>query len=76
MGSSKYWPDELPDDTVQGYLSTNSSVSSFANWTKFVLGYCDGALHQGVNKDPIKYKDTELYFRGAAITRSHFAWIN
>jgi hypothetical protein len=24
----------------------------------------------------VKYKDTQLYFRGAAITRSHFNWIN
>ena len=46
-----------------------------ANWTKFILGYCDGSLHQGFSKDPIKYKEAQLYFRGSAITRSHFDWI-
>ena len=76
LGSSKYWPDELPNDTVQGYLSPDPQVSRFANWTKFVFGYCDGALHQGLAKDPIKYKDIDLYFRGSAITRSHFDWIS
>lgn len=73
MGSSTLWPESFEG---QGYLSTDSSVSSFANWTKIVLGYCDGALHQGNNPSPVSYKDTKLYFRGAAITRSHFDWIN
>jgi hypothetical protein len=36
--------------------------------------YCDGSFHQGNNKNAIKYKDTELYFRGALNTRSHFQW--
>ncbi len=36
--------------------------------------YCDGAFHQGNNKSPIKYKDTNLYFRGAVNTRSHIKW--
>jgi len=76
LGSSKYWPDEFPAEAIQGYLSPNPAVSSFANWTKFIFGYCDGSLHQGYTKDPIKYKGIELYFRGAAITRSHIDWIN
>jgi hypothetical protein len=33
-------------------------------------------LHQGYAPDPVKYKDAQLYFRGGAITRSHFNWIN
>lgn len=61
---------------IQGYLSLDPEISSFANWTKFIFGYCDGAFHQGISKDPVKYKDASLYFRGAAITRSHFDWIN
>lgn len=36
--------------------------------------YCDGAFHQGNNKSPIQYKDTQLYFRGAVNTRSHLKW--
>ena len=76
MGSSKYWPDEFPADGVQGYLSPDPSVSSFATWTKFIFGYCDGSLHQGYARDPIKYKGIDMYFRGSAITRSHFDWIN
>jgi len=30
--------------------------------------YCDGSGHQGARKDPIKYKDTFLYFRGHNLT--------
>lgn len=41
-----------------------------------MLGYCDGALHQGHAANPLKYKDAELYFRGATITRAHFAWMD
>ncbi len=38
--------------------------------------YCDGAFHQGYNKNAIQYKDAQLYFRGAANTRSHIKWAN
>lgn len=38
--------------------------------------YCDGSLHQGLTRAPLQYKDALLYFRGAAITRSHFKYIN
>lgn len=38
--------------------------------------YCDGAFHQGYSKNPVKYKDTSLYFRGATITRSHFKFLD
>jgi O-palmitoleoyl-L-serine hydrolase len=76
LGSSKYWPEEFPADAAQGYLSLDPNVNKFANWTKFIFGYCDGSLHQGFAADPIKYKGIELYFRGAAISRSHFAWIH
>lgn len=61
---------------TQGYLSLNPAVNPFANWTKFIFGYCDGSLHQGYNPEPVKYKDAQLYFRGGAISRSHFDWIN
>ena len=36
--------------------------------------YCDGAFHQGNNKQPIQYKDRLLYLRGAINTRSHIKW--
>ena len=40
-----------------------------------MFGYCDGAFHQGYRENPISYKDAKIYFRGAAITRSHFKWM-
>lgn len=58
-----------------GYLSTDPQVNKFANWTKIVIMYCDGAQHQGHVADAVSYKDTKLYFRGAANTRSHFKWL-
>lgn len=38
--------------------------------------YCDGSFHQGNNKVPVKYKETQLYFRGAVNTRSHLKYLN
>jgi hypothetical protein len=32
------------------------------------IRYCTGTGHQGYAKDPIKYKDTNLYFRGHNVT--------
>lgn len=61
---------------AQGYLSTDAGISAFAGWTKFIFGYCDGSLHQGYAAEPVAYKGTSIYFRGAAITRSHFDWID
>lgn len=75
LGSSLLWPAELPSDLAQGYLSTDPSKNSFATWTKIFLPYCDGSLHQGYAEQPIQYKDSSLYFRGSAITRSHLQWI-
>ena len=37
-----------------------------------MVPYCDGALHQGYAKNPIRYKDATLYFRGSKITKSLF----
>lgn len=34
------------------------------------LKYCDGSGHQGHRDNPIKYKDTNLYFNGDGITRA------
>ena len=75
-GTSTIWPKELPGFAVEGYLSTDPKVSAFANWTKFFIPYCDGTLHQGYRKEPLKYKDAELYFRGGRIIRAHLSWIN
>ena len=47
-----------------------------ANWTRVFIIYCDGAFHQGYAKDSYKYKDTELYFRGALNTRAHIKYID
>ena len=73
FGSSTHWPDTF-EGAEAGVLSTNSSKNAFANWTKIVMIYCDGSFHQGNNKNVVKYKDAELYFRGAVNTRSHFKW--
>ena len=58
----------------QGYLSVDPS-NKFANWTKVIFGYCDGSLHQGTRWNPISYKGTNLYFRGAVNTRANLKWI-
>lgn len=73
LGSSLYWPATLK---TEGLLSTDVSRNTFANWTKVIMVYCDGAFHQGLTKAPLKYKDTQLYFRGAAITRAHLKYLD
>lgn len=72
FGTSTVWPDTYPAGA--GFLSTDPAHSKFANWTKVVIMYCDGAFHQGNNKNPIQYKDRLLYFRGAVNTRSHIKY--
>lgn len=69
FGSSNPWASTY-DAADGGILSPVLSDSSFANWTKIVIMYCDGSFHQGNNLNPITYKDTKLYFRGAVNTRS------
>jgi O-palmitoleoyl-L-serine hydrolase len=72
-GSSLYWPETK---VGEGILSTNPSKNIFANWTKVILLYCDGAFHQGMTKEPFNYKDSKLYFRGAVNTRAHFQYVH
>lgn len=74
FGTSKVWPDKLEGSLFNGILDFSPAHSKFANWTKIVFMYCDGAFHQGNNRGPIQYKDTLLYFRGAVNTRSHLKW--
>jgi hypothetical protein len=71
-GSSTYWAGTK---VGEGILSTDPTKNVFANWTKVMILYCDGAFHQGMTKEPFSYKDTKLYFRGAVNTRSHFQYI-
>jgi hypothetical protein len=73
MGSSLYFPQE---NIFEGILSNDPSRNVFSNWTKAVFMYCDGAFHQGNAKDPIRYKDSQLYFRGAVNTRAHLKYID
>ena len=73
LGSSKNLKDEIIVNG--GYLSTDPAKSKFASWTKVIIEYCDGALHQGSNKNSVRYKDAELFFRGANNTRSHFKYL-
>ena len=56
LGSSKNYQSEII--SPGGYLSTDPSISKFANWTKVVIMYCDGAQHQGHVNEPLSYKDT------------------
>lgn len=51
-----------------GMLS-DKTPNYFLNWTRVFFNYCDGAGHQGGSINPIKYKNTMLYFRGDSITR-------
>jgi hypothetical protein len=44
LGSSKFWPETVEGE---GYLSTDPAANDMANWTKILIGYCDGSLHQG-----------------------------
>lgn len=54
LGSSKDLPNEVD---VEGYLSTDPSISKFASWTKILIAYCDGSLHQGSTDSAYRYKD-------------------
>lgn len=56
FGSSTKWPDTY-ESIHGGILSADPQESAFANWTKVIIMYCDGAFHQGYNRGPIKYKD-------------------
>ena len=75
-GSSKLWSDNLSEYLARGYLSIDPYENAFANWTKVFIPSCDGALHQGNTKNPVRYRDRQLYFRGSVITRSHLKWID
>jgi len=56
-------------------LSTDPERSKFATWTKVLIMYCDGSMHQGSNSDSFRYKDSELFFRGAVNTRAHLKYL-
>ena len=73
LGSSKYWPQQ---NQFYGILSNDPSKNIFANWTKAVFVYCDGAFHQGNSNSSIKYKDAELFFRGSLITKANFKFLD
>ena len=51
-------------------------MSKFASWTKIIIPDCSGAAFQGYNKDPVEHKGTKMFFRGSAIMRSPFKWID
>lgn len=72
LGSSTPWPENFEG---QGYLSDSPS-NMFANWTKIILFYCDGSLHQGYRPEPISYKGTHLYFRGESILRAQIKFLS
>jgi hypothetical protein len=51
----------------EGILSDNA-LNAYRDWTIVYLKYCDGTGHQGYKKDPIPYKNKNLYFRGHNVT--------
>lgn len=52
LGSSNYWPLTF-DSKGFGMLDSDDTSNKFANWTKIVITYCDGALFQGNNLNPV-----------------------
>lgn len=60
-----------------GILSTLKAVNpTFWNWTIAFLPYCDGTFHQGTRKEPMNYKNKNLYFRGHNNTLQHFKYMD
>ena len=51
-----------------GGIFSDDANNYFRDWKKVYFSYCDGAGHQGTRKDPIKYKDDLMYFRGHNLT--------
>ena len=74
-GSSKYWEAQTAADGL-GILETDPALNKFASWTKIIIPHCDGSLFQGNNKDVVKHKGTDLYFRGSVNMRANFKWID
>lgn len=72
LGSSKYSPSTL---IFSAGILSDSQPNYFSNWTKVFLGYCDGAGHQGSRLQPVKYKNTSLYFRGSNTTIERFEYL-
>ncbi|XP_065887895.1 uncharacterized protein [Dysidea avara] len=65
LGSSKGWP---PNVTYSGLLSDDCTVNpDFCGWSMVYIGYCDGASFSGNVENPVNWKGTTLYFRGARI---------
>lgn len=68
---------------ISSFWSQNISISSgiltdstFQEWAKVIIPYCDGAFFQGYAKSPTKYKNKDLFFRGNKIMRSNLAYID
>ncbi len=71
LGSSKNYSKTIEFHHEQGMLSSNKN-NNFKDWKKIYIKYCSGAGHQGYRSQPVKYKDSELYFRGHNITIEQF----
>ncbi len=61
LGSSSNYPDTF--NYWDGMLGDNPD-NYFKDWTFVYFKYCTGTGHQGYRKEPVSYKDTNLYFRG------------
>ena len=60
----------------EGILSTLAkSNPNFHDWTKIFIIYCDGSEFTGSRKDPIKFKNVSLYFRGYNNTLEQFRYM-
>ncbi|XP_065887728.1 uncharacterized protein [Dysidea avara] len=65
LGSSKDWPSIV---SFSGLLSDDCTINpDYCGWSMVYIGYCDGASFAGYVENPVNWKGTTLYFRGAKI---------
>eukprot|EP00794_Sanderia_malayensis_P007059 gene7060-7853_t len=77
LGSTNHWSSENITNFFQGILSgRKESNPDYYNWNVVVQTYCDGGLFSGNRKEPLFYKDKQLYFRGRTILKSMIASLN
>ena len=77
LGSNKF---EIIYRYFNKYLSRFFTSSKFFNpifynWNKVFIKFCDGTMHMGNILNPIKFNNTELYFRGEENVKSVFNYL-
>ena len=70
LGSSSSYPPSIPNTGYEGglgFLSTNTSISAFANWAVAYLKYCDGGSFTGTRHEPEPARNNSggpIWYRG------------